>query len=392
MLIGIVAGETSGDMLGAGLMEALRQRFPDARFAGVGGPRMLAAGFESITPMERLSVMGFVEPLGRLPELLRLKRDLVDLYSREQAAVFIGIDSPGFNLRLEQNLHDAGVPTVHYVSPSVWAWGEGRIKKIAKAVDLMLTLFPFEAAIYHTHHIPVHCVGHSLADRIEPGQDQQKARTGARRGLGLAQDGPLVCLMPGSRKDEVQRLAPVFLQTAIACRSARPDLRFVLPCANAVRRQQLESILTTLVGHDAALSDAFTVVDGRSLEAMQASDLVMLASGTATLEAMLLKRPMIVTYKLSAITWALASRLLKVPYVSLPNLLAGRELVPELLQHDVTVENLRREMFAWLDDPQRQAVISDEYERIHHSIRLDADQQAATAIASFLEHRRVASA
>jgi len=391
MLIGIVAGETSGDMLGAGLIEALRQRYPDARFAGVGGPRMLAVGFESITPMERLSVMGFVEPLGRLPELLRLKRDLVELFRREQAAVFIGIDSPGFNLRLEQNLHDAGVPTVHYVSPSVWAWGEGRIKKIAKAVDLMLTLFPFEAAIYHTHHIPVHCVGHSLADRIEPGQDQQQARSDARSQLGLVADGPLICLMPGSRKDEVQRLAPYFLQAAIACLVARPDLRFVLPCANPARRQQLESTLNAIIGHDARLSAAFTVVDGRSLEAMQASDLVMLASGTATLEAMLLKRPMIVCYRLSALTWALASRMLKVPYVSLPNLLAGRELVPELLQHDVTVENLRREVFGWLDDPQRQASISVEYERIHHSIRLDADQQAATAIAGFLDKKRAAT-
>jgi lipid-A-disaccharide synthase len=187
----------------------------------------------------------------------------------------------------------------------------------------------------------------------------------------------------------VQRLAPVFLQTAMACLTARPDLRFILPCANPARREQLESIFGEILGHDNRLSAAFSIVDGRSLDAMQASDLVILASGTATLEAMLLKRPMVVCYKLSAITWALASRLLKVPYVSLPNLLAGRELVPELLQHDVTVENLCREVTGWLDDPVRQAEISADYERIHHSIRLGADQQAATAIARFLEHRQV---
>lgn len=397
MLIGIVAGETSGDMLGAGLIKALRQHYPHARFAGVGGPLMIAAGFDSITPMERLSVMGFVEPLGRLPELLRLKRDLVALFKgdgadNKKADVFIGIDSPGFNLRLEQNLHDIGVPTVHYVSPSVWAWGEGRLTKIAKAVDLMLTLFPFETTLYQKNQIAVHCVGHSLADRIDPNQDQLQARKDARNTLGLAQDSTLICLMPGSRKDEVQRLAPVFLQTAMACLAARPGLHFVLPCANQARREQLETILSAVVGDDAGLARAFSVLDGHSLEAMQASDLVLLASGTATLEAMLLKRPMVVCYKLSAVTWALASRLVKVPYVSLPNLLAGRELVPELLQHEVTVENLRRELFAWLDDTQRQSAISEAYLRIHQSIRLDADQQAAKAIAGFLGQRQSAAA
>lgn len=380
MLIGIVAGETSGDMLGAGLIKSIRQRFPDARFAGVGGPRMLALGFESITPMERLSVMGFVEPLGRLPELLRLKRDLVKLFTAEKAAVFIGIDSPGFNLRLEQNLHDAGIKTVHYVSPSVWAWGQGRIKKIARAVDLVLALFPFESEIYQRNGIPVHCVGHSLADRIAPDQNQTDVRSRARHELGLSVESPLLCLMPGSRKDEVQRLAPVFIDTALACLQQKPDLRFVIPCANERRREQIDTILASALEGKSSARDAFLVLDGLSHEAMQAADLVLLASGTATLEAMLLKRPMIVCYRMSAFTWALASRLVKVPFISLPNLLAGRELVPELLQDEVTAPVLAREVQAWLDNPARQEDLYQAFEDIHHSIRLDADEQAAGAV------------
>ena len=383
MLIGMVAGETSGDMLGAGLMQAIRQRYPQARFAGVGGPLMLAQGFESITPMERLSVMGFVEPLGRLPELLRLKRDLVKLLVTERAAVFIGIDSPGFNLRLEQNLHDAGIKTVHYVSPSVWAWGKGRIKKIARAVDLMLALFPFESDIYQQHGIPVHCVGHSLADTIAPGQDQTLIRQQSRAALQLPASAPVLCLMPGSRKDEVQRLAPVFIAAFTGTGNDKTQSGFVLQ-AYQRRREQIDVILTQAVLQTPAARDAFTVIDGRSHEAMQASDLVLLASGTATLEALLLKRPMVVCYRLSALTWALARRLVKVPFISLPNLLAGRELVPELLQDDVTAPIVSAEVLAWLDDRARQENLYEAFESIHQSIRLDADQQAAKAVCQLI--------
>lgn len=389
MLIGIVAGETSGDILGAGLIRALRAKFPAARFEGVGGPRMLECGFNSITPMERLSVMGFVEPLGRLPELLRLKRDLVNRYMTEKPAVFIGIDSPGFNLRLEQSLHDAGIATVHYVSPSVWAWGEKRIHKIARAVDLMLALFPFESAIYQQHNIPVHCVGHPMADRIDPDDDQVLVRDRARQQLGLP-DTEIVCLMPGSRRDEVSRLAPVFFNTAIECLRHKPDLRFVIPCANPARLLQVESALQRILlqhGSAAHIRNTFTVLDGQSHEAMCAADVVLLASGTATLEAMLLKRPMVVAYKLSAMTWWLASRLLKVPYVSLPNLLAGTELVPELLQHDVNVASLSRELLLWLDDSARQQTLQATFTQIHRSIRLDANTQAAAAIAALIHQR-----
>ncbi|MDO8908788.1 MAG: lipid-A-disaccharide synthase [Pseudohongiella sp.] len=394
MLIGIVAGEASGDILGAGLIRALRERFPTARFQGVGGPRMLECGFHSITAMERLSVMGFVEPLGRLPELLRLKSDLVKLFSTEKPAVFIGIDSPGFNLRLEQSLHDAGITTVHYVSPSVWAWGEKRIHKIAKAVDLMLALFPFESAIYQQHNIPVHCVGHPMADRIDPDEDQQQVREQARQQLALPAAHEIVCLMPGSRRDEVARLAPVFLKAAIACLQQRPGLHFVIPCANASRLAQVQGLLSQFLqqhGDGKALGAAFTVLDGQSHESMRAADIVLLASGTATLEAMLLKRPMIVAYKLSAPTWWLASRLVKVPYISLPNLLAGEELVPEFLQHAVTQDALSQELLRWLDDSMRQAALHKTFTRIHRSIRLDANAEAANAIAGLINRQRPAA-
>lgn len=390
MLIGIVAGETSGDILGAGLILALQQRFPHARFEGVGGPRMIAAGLHSITPMERLSVMGFVEPLGRLPELLRLKSELVRRLLEQRAAVFIGIDSPGFNLRVEQSLHDAGVPTVHYVSPSVWAWGQKRIFRIAKAVDLMLTLFPFESAIYQQHNIPVHCVGHPMADRIDPDEDQHQVRAQARAQLALPPEQQIVCLMPGSRQDEVARLAPVFVRTALQCLQQRPDLHFVIPCASALRLTQLQSILQAELSNDtnaAQRLSSFTVLDGESHRAMQAADMVLLASGTATLEAMLLKRPMIVSYRMSAMTWWLASRLVKVPYISLPNLLAGRVLVPEYLQHAVTEQTLSRELLAWLEDDSRRAALHESFAAIHRSIRLDADEQAASAVAALIVQR-----
>lgn len=398
MLIGMVAGEASGDILGAGLIRALRQLFPDARFAGVGGPRMLAEGFESITPMERLSVMGFVEPLGRLPELLKLKKDLVALFQKESAAVFVGIDSPGFNLRLEQDLHDVGILTTHYVSPSVWAWGQKRIFKIAKAVDLMLTLFPFEQEIYDRHHIRSVCVGHPLADEHEPDVDVAGQRQAAQAALSLApampapdrpepdrseQDGTVpwryVCLMPGSRGDEVKRLMPVFLAAAEHCLRHDASLRFIIPAANGARQSQIEALLANVIHRD-----HFILLDGQSHAAMQAAELIVMASGTATLEALLLQRPMIVAYKMSWGTWQLARRLVKVPYVSLPNLLAGEGLVPELLQHDASAERIAREMTEALASPARQQALQARFRDIHKTLRRDADTRAAQAIASLI--------
>lgn len=381
MLIGMVAGEASGDILGAGLIRALRRIYPDARFAGVGGPKMLAEGFESITPMERLSVMGFIEPLGRLPELLKLKKDLVTLFQQQSAAVFIGIDSPGFNLRLEKDLHDAGILTTHYVSPSVWAWGQKRIFKIAKAVDLMLTLFPFEQEIYDRHQIRSVCVGHPLADEHDPNVDIVMQRQNAQSALSLPIDTAFryVCLMPGSRGDEVKRLMPVFLAAAQRCLEADPNLRFLIPAANDARRGQIEALLSAVKE-----PAAFQVLDGQSHAAMQAAELIVMASGTATLEALLLQRPMIVAYKMSWGTWQLARRLVKVPYVSLPNLLAGEGLVPELLQDEASVERISQEMTDALASPARQQALQARFREIHETLRRDADTSAAQAIAELL--------
>lgn len=373
--VGIIAGETSGDILGAGLMQAIRRQRPDAVFEGIGGPRMLAEGFHSFFPMERLSVMGFIEPLGRLPELLRIKKSLVAHFAANPPDVFIGIDSPGFNLRIEQDLHDQGIRTVHYVSPSVWAWGQKRIHKIARAVDLMLALFPFETAIYDQHRVPVRFVGHPLADTIALDSGKETQRQDARTVLGLPSDATVIALLPGSRRDEISRLGPVFIATALRSLALNPALRFVIPCANAERRQQ---VLDLLGGH--AFSDQFLVFEGQSHQAMLAAELVLLASGTATLEAMLLKRPMVVCYRLAPLTWMLASRMLKVPYVSLPNLLAGERLVPEFLQDAVTVENLSLALQHLLDNPQQQDALASRFLQIHASIRRDASAQAAQAI------------
>jgi lipid-A-disaccharide synthase len=386
VIIGMVAGESSGDILGAGLIKALRAHYPDCRFVGVGGPLMLAAGFESITPMERLSVMGFVEPLGRLPELLRLKRDLIKRFSVDRPAVFIGIDAPGFNLRLEQSLHNIHIPTVHYVSPSVWAWGKGRVKKIASAVDLMLTLFPFEIEVYRANKIPVVCVGHPMADRIDPLADQASVKALARARLGYdCASAALVCLMPGSRAGEVKRLAPVFLETAIRCLALRPAMRFVIPCATPALKQDISTLLSDPALVPPHYLDAFKLLDGDSQLAMQAADLLLMASGTATLEGMLLQRPMVVCYRMAPLTWWLASRLVKVPYVSLPNLLAGERLVPEFLQHAAESDELCRQVFSWLDYPERLRELSGRFTQIHQQLRLDADTQAALAISHLIE-------
>lgn len=385
MRIAMIAGETSGDILGAGLMQAILRICPDARFEGIGGPRMLALGFHSFVPMERLSVMGFIEPLGRLPELLRIKKNLATHFIASPPDVFVGIDSPGFNLRIEKVLHDSGIRTVHYVSPSVWAWGQKRIHKIAQAVDLVLALFPFETAIYDRHNVPVRFIGHPLADTIEIRTDDDARQQQMRVELGLSGAGNVIALMPGSRRDEIRRLGSVFFATAQRCLERDPKLRFVIPCANAERRAQVEQML----GEDEIarqVRQSFLVLDGHSHEAMLAADVVLLASGTATLEAMLLKRPMVVCYKLAPLTYALASRMLKVPYVALPNLLAGERLVPEFLQDQVTVENLQRELFALLGDLERRQLLAQRFGAIHLDIRRDASAEAARAVLEVAGH------
>lgn len=376
-LIGIVAGEKSGDILGAGLMAALSKKYPDAEFVGIGGPDMIALGFNSLAEMDRLSVMGFVEPLGRLPELFALKKRLKEFFVQRRPLVFIGIDNPDFNLRLEEELKVEGVKTVHYVSPSLWAYREKRIHKVKRAVDLMLTLFPFETAVYEQHGVDVKCVGHPLADTI--GFEDKKLSS--REQFGLKPDDSVVTLMPGSRGGEIKRLAPVFLAAAVESLQDCPQLKFLIPYSSAANKAQIDTLLRE---ETIFRGEQFILVDD-SHAAISAADLVVLSSGTATLETLLLRRPMIVGYKLAAITFAIASRIVKIPYVALPNLLAGRQLVPEYIQHELTTEKVREGIVRHMTGVVDHEALMQEFERIHKSLRLDASVQAAEAVASLIE-------
>ena len=364
--VALVAGEASGDILGSGLMQAIKQRYPNAEFIGVGGSRMEAEGLKSYFPMERLAVMGLVEVLGRLFELLGRRRQLACDLIAAKPDVFIGIDAPDFNLGLELKLRRAGIKTVHYVSPSVWAWRQKRVLKIREACDLMLTLFPFEAQFYDEHQVPVRFVGHPLADAIP----QQADRAGARAALDLPHDEPVVALMPGSRGGEVARLGELFLDAAIRLRALRPGVRFLLPCATPERREQLEQMLA---GRDLPL----TLLNGRSHEALAACDAVLIASGTATLEALLYKRPMVVAYRVAPLTYRILKQLVKSPYISLPNLLAERLLVPELIQDAATPEALAQAVAPLIDGGQVQ---TEGFDVIHRALRRDASVSAADAV------------
>lgn len=366
MRVALVAGEASGDILGAGLMQALKAQYPQIEFIGVGGPLMQAKGLNSYFPMERLSVMGLVEVLGRLPELLSRRKRLINTLIAAKPDVFIGIDAPDFNLTLELKLRQAGIKTVHYVSPSVWAWRQKRVLKIREACDLMLTLFPFEAQFYQDHQVPVRFVGHPLADTIP----QQADRAAARDALNLSHDQPVVALMPGSRGGEVSRLGSLFLDAAVRLRTLRPGIQFVLPCSSPERRAQLEQML---VGLDLPL----TLLNGRSHEALAACDAVLIASGTATLEALLYKRPMVVAYKVAPLTYRILKRLVTSAYISLPNLLAERLLVPEMIQDAATPEALAQLLAPLLDGGEVQ---TEGFDVIHRALRRDASVQAAQAV------------
>ncbi|CRM37329.1 MULTISPECIES: lipid-A-disaccharide synthase [Pseudomonas] len=367
--IALVAGEASGDILGAGLMRALKAQHPAVEFIGVGGPLMQAEGLTSYFPMERLSVMGLVEVLGRLRELLARRKLLIQTLIEEKPDVFIGIDAPDFTLNIELKLRQAGIKTVHYVSPSVWAWRQKRVLKIREGCDLMLTLLPFEARFYEEKGVPVRFVGHTLADTIP----LQADRAAARAELGLP-DGPLVALMPGSRGGEVGRLAAVFFDAAERLQALKPGVRFVLPCASPQRRAQIETLLD---GRNLPV----TLLDGQSHLALAACDAVLIASGTATLEALLYKRPMVVAYRLAPLTFWILKRMVKSPYISLPNLLAQRLLVPELLQDDATPEALAQTLLPLIDGGEEQTRGFDD---IHRTLRRDASNQAADAVLTLI--------
>ena len=370
----MIAGEASGDILGADLIRSLKKLFPGASFEGIGGPKMEAEGLQSLYPMERLSVMGFIEPLKRLPELLGMRRAVIKRYRDNPPAAFIGIDSPEFNLTIALKLRLVGVRTVHYVSPSVWAWRQGRIKKIRKAVDLMLCLFPFEADFYRQHGVPVRFVGHPLAGALPAEPDT----LGARTALGLDPKLPVLCIMPGSRAAEVDMLTDVFLASAQRVAEKIQGLQIVMPAASEARHRELTQRLEHRV------SPPVQLLKQQSHLAMEASDVVLLASGTTALEAMLLKKPMVVSYKLGAVTYRIFALLVKTPFVSIPNLLANKQLVPELIQGDATPERLSAAVLDGFDGIKGDK-LKAEFTVLHTQLALESGSIAATAIVESID-------
>ena len=369
--VGIVAGEPSGDALGAGLIHAIRKQVPNAVFEGIGGQRMSDAGCYSLYPMERLSVMGITEVVRRLPALLAMRRDLRAYFLRTPPDIFIGIDAPDFNLALERSLRQAGIRTLHYVSPAVWAWRRYRVRKIAQSCDCLLTLFPFEEQFYREQPLQVRCVGHPLADQLV----DEINPAAARHHLGLPLEAPLVALLPGSRRDEVRRLAGPFIQTALWCWKLRPDMRFVVALANRECRVVFEKELRRL-----REPLPVTLLNGRSLEAMAAADAVLLACGTAALECMLLKRPMVVAYRMSPLTYRIARLLVRTRQYSLPNLLAGRPVVREIIQQGLTGEKLGAEIMRLINNPRVTRELEAVFSGIHAELRRDANRSAADAV------------
>lgn len=375
--IAIIAGEPSGDLLAARLIQALRQQHPELSFEGIAGPEMQAAGCTSLFPMATLSVMGLTEVLRHLPALLRTRKQLFQRWRNNPPDLFIGVDAPDFNLPLAKKLHALGIPTAHYVSPSIWAWREHRVKKLQGHIDLMLTLFPFEVDFYWRYAIPARYVGHPLADEVAFDVE----RTAVKQVLGLPQHSPLLAVLPGSRSGEIKRLAPDFLQAAAKLQQKQADLQVVIPLARLVFKTTLEQVRQT---HAPDLR--VTYLERQSRELMQAADYILLASGTAVLEGMLCGRLMVAAYKVSAMTaWLLRTfRMLKVPYVTLPNNLAGEPLVVEVLQEEVSAERLATEVGHLMTLPaeQRQYTMR-RFRELHHDLRRNASQSAAQAI---LEH------
>ncbi|MCG9779820.1 lipid-A-disaccharide synthase [Photobacterium damselae] len=372
--IGIVAGEISGDILGAGFIEAIKAQYPDAEFVGVAGPRMQAAGCQALFDMEELAVMGIVEVLGRLPRLFKIKAELVRYFTDNPPDVFVGIDAPDFNLRLERDLKDHGLKTVHYVSPSVWAWRQKRIFKIEKATNLVLAFLPFEKAFYDKFNVPCEFIGHTMADAIPLETD----KLAARQLLNLDPNQRYLAVLPGSRGGEMELIAPPFIETCRLLKQQHPDLGFVVALVNQKRREQFEQAWQSI-----APELDFVLVDDTARNVMIASDAVLLASGTVALECMLVKRPMVVGYKVKPLTAWLAKRMLKTKYVSLPNILADKELVPELLQEECEPAKLAEQVNRFL--AQDNSDLIAEFNQMHQWIRCDADKQAAQAVLKLID-------
>jgi lipid-A-disaccharide synthase len=370
----IVAGEASGDILGAGLMRALVKQRSGLTFEGIGGPQMIALGFKSLVPIERLSIMGLVEVLGRLPELLWLRRRLIKRYTQKPPLAMIGIDAPDFNLVLETQLKSCNIPTLHYVSPSVWAWREERVFTVAKACHRVLTLLPFELPYYERHQIPATFVGHPLADVIPGSLTQQQARDELKLSSQKLSSQKVLALLPGSRAMEVKQLATDFLAAAALLHRQSPQLQFVLAAANPQRKTQLQSLLKPY----AYLK--VTLVLGQSHLVLAAADAVLVASGTAALEALLFEKPMLVCYRLSPISYRLFKRKLKVPFVSLPNLLAGQKIVEELLQDQVQPHRIADHVAALLFDSSTAEKQRSQFADIHQQLACGADIRSAKAV------------
>ncbi len=373
--IALCAGETSGDQLGEGLIHALRARYPDAQFAGIGGPLMRATGMQTWWDADALAVMGLAEVLAHLPRLLRLRKQFRERVLAWQPDVFIGIDAPDFNLGVERWLKQRGVRTVHDVSPSIWAWRQGRAAKIGESADRVLCLFPMEPPIYAQHGVAARFIGHPLADAIP----LQPDRAAARAALGESSDTPILALLPGSRLGEIGRMLPDFVDAARRLAADVPGLRVLVPAANAQCRAAIDAILGD--------APAFRVIDGQAQQIMIASDVVLLASGTAALEAMLCKRPMVIGHRISALTYRIVKLfgLLKSAHVSLPNVLAGKTLVPELLQDQCTADNLHRALLHWFSDADAVAALQPQFLTLHESLRCDASARAAEAVAEVLQ-------
>lgn len=372
--IALVAGEVSGDILGAGLIKELKKIYPDAHFCGIAGSQMQAIGCEAFFDMEELAVMGIVEVLEKLPRILNVRRQLIKRLKALNPDVFIGIDAPDFNLGVEDKLHTAGIKTVHYVSPSVWAWKQKRVFKIKRACDLLLAFLPFEKAFYEHFDVPCEFVGHTMADAI----DLDVAKEPARQALEINPQGPLLAILPGSRKAEIELLSIPFLQAVQELSTKIDSLEVIVPMVSSARRAQFESLLQSQ-----RVNLPIRIVDGNARQVMAASDVILLASGTAALEAMLVNRPMVVGYKLKPFTYWIAKRLVKTDYISLPNLLAEEPLVKECIQDECNAKVLSEALYPLLVNDQ--SALRARFRQLHEQIRCQADHKAAMAIKRVIE-------
>lgn len=372
LTVALIAGEASGDLLGAHLIEALKQHYPNCRFVGIAGPLMQKAGCESLYPQEALAVRGFVEVVKRLPSILKIRNGVVSQLKQMRPDVFIGIDAPDFNLGVAEKLKDAGIPTIHYVSPSVWAWRRERVNKIVHQVNRVLCLFPMEPQLYRDAGGKADFVGHPLAQTL-PLQPDKEA---ARKQLKLEEAEQVITIMPGSRVSEIDYMAPIFLETVPLILREYPKAQFLIPAATTATRERLVKMLESEYYKRLPIR----VMSAHATLACVASDVVLVASGTATLEVALCKRPMVISYKISALTYRMVKHKIKVPHVGLPNILLGKGVVPELLQNDATPHKLAGAVIHWLNHPEEVQALQDDFTQLHQTLQLNTDELAAKAV------------